>query len=185
MTVQKRLKVAVVVGNPKPASRTRMIAEMLVEKLLDPDSFAVDVIELADYTQEAFSWPSEPMDRLNALVVQSDLVIFASPTYKATYTGLLKAFLDRFQANALAGVTAIPLHTGGDLSHSMGPTFTLLPLLAELGAIIPGRGFFLPLTQLEDLDELVENAAAGYALNFKCVANVARASSSRLPSPAA
>ena len=128
------LKVAVVVGNPKPASRTRKIAELLVEKLLDQGTYEAQVIDLADYTNEIFAWPSEVMGSLNAVVADSDLAIFASPTYKATYTGLLKAFLDRYPANGLAGVTAIPVHTGADFTHSMGPTFTLSPLLVERGS---------------------------------------------------
>lgn len=170
------LKVSVVVGNPKPESRTRMAAELLVKKLLDPGSYSINVVDLADHASEVFAWPSEVMQKLNASVAESDLAIFASPTYKATYTGLLKAFLDRYQANALAGVTAIAVHTGGDLSHSMSPTFTLSPLLAELGAILPGRGLFLPLNQQDDLEELLDQAATEYAANFKRVAKVARSS---------
>ncbi|WP_285314255.1 NAD(P)H-dependent oxidoreductase [Pseudarthrobacter sp. fls2-241-R2A-168] len=165
----------IVVGNPKPESRTRMIAEALVQKLLDPGSFEVHVIELADYTDEIFTWPSERMGKLSAAVAESDLAIFASPTYKATYTGLLKAFLDRYPANALAGVTAIPVQTGGDAAHSMGSTFTLSPLLAELGAIVPGRGFYLALTELGNLDEAVGAAASEYAANLRRLSNVARA----------
>ncbi len=33
---------------------------------------------------------------------QAELVVVASPTYKASYTGLLKLFLDRFGAGLLA-----------------------------------------------------------------------------------
>ena len=169
------LKVSVVVGNPKPASRTRMVAEAVVQKLLAPGSYTVDVIDLADHTSEIFTWPSETMATLSATVAESDLVIFASPTYKATYTGLLKAFLDRYSANALAGVTAIPVMTGGDFAHAMGPTFTLSPLLAELGATVPGRGFYLALSQLDQLEDAVEAAATEHAHNLKRVTNIARA----------
>ena len=100
------LKVTIVVGNPKPASRTRKVAELLVEKLLAPGAYSLEVIDLADHTAEIFAWPSEEMAGLNASVAESDLVVFASPTYKATYTGLLKAFLDRYPANGLAGIPA-------------------------------------------------------------------------------
>lgn len=45
-----------------------------------------------------------PVRRLNARVAESDLAVFASPTYNATFTGLLKAFLDRYRpVNVLAG----------------------------------------------------------------------------------
>ncbi|MEN2740486.1 NAD(P)H-dependent oxidoreductase [Microbacterium sp. X-17] len=167
------VKAVIVVGNPKPASRTRHVAEVLVDALLEPGTYDLEVIDLADYTDEIFSWESERVGALNARVAQSDLAVFASPTYKATYTGLLKAFLDRYPTNGLAGVTAIPLHTGGDFSHSMGPTFTLAPLLAELGATVPGRGFYLSLSQLDELDEVVHAAVAEYAANVRRVAGIA------------
>jgi FMN reductase len=169
------LKVMVVVGNPKPASRTRKVAELLVDKLLAPGSYDLEVIDLADHTGEIFAWPSEGMSAMNAAVADSDLVVFASPTYKATYTGLLKAFLDRYPANGLSGVTAIPVHTGADFTHSMGPTFTLAPLLAELGATVPGHGFYLALSQMDKLDEVVAAAAAEYAVNLAALARVAAA----------
>ncbi|TFU32118.1 NADPH-dependent oxidoreductase [Microbacterium paludicola] len=171
------MKVTVVVGNPKPQSRTRKVAELLVEKLLAP-GYELEVIDLADHTDEIFAWPSEKLAALNASVAESDLVLFASPTYKATYTGLLKAFLDRYPANGLAGVTAIPVHTGADFTHAMGPTVTLAPLLAELGAIVPGRGFYLALSQMEQLDEVVEQAAREYATNFARLALVAQGTTS-------
>ncbi|PZU39454.1 MAG: NADPH-dependent FMN reductase [Microbacterium sp.] len=169
------LKVTIVVGNPKPLSRTRKVAELLVEKLLEPGSYTLDVIDLADHTDQIFAWPSEKMAGLNARVAESDLAVFASPTYKATYTGLLKAFLDRYPANGLAGVTAIPVHTGADFSHAMGPTFTLSPLLVELGATVPGRGFYLALSQMDQLGEVVAAAAAEYAANLSRLSTVAGA----------
>src|ERR1700712_1351408 len=167
------LKVSIIVGNPKPKSRTLKVAETLVEKLLAPGSYEVEVIDLADHTDEIFAWPSDTMAALNASVAASDLAVFASPTYKATYTGLLKAFLDRYPANGLAGVTAIPVLTGADLSHSMGPTVNLAPLLVELGASVPGRGFYFIAGQMDHLDEIVQVAADEYASNLRRLANVA------------
>ena len=49
-------------------------------------------------------------------------MIVASPTYKATYTGLLKLFLDRIAGGALAGVTAVPVMLGGHWRHSLRRT---------------------------------------------------------------
>lgn len=182
------LKATIVVGNPKPKSRTLKVAETLVEKLLAPGSYELEVIDLADHTAEIFAWPSEGMAALNARVAESDLAVFASPTYKASYTGLLKAFLDRYPANGLTGVTAIPVHTGGDLTHAMGPTVNLAPLLVELGAVVPGRGFYFVAGQMDHLDELVEQAAAEYAANLARLATVAaatRASAASLSAPVA
>lgn len=166
-------KVTIVVGNPRPASRTRVVAETLVARLLDPDAYDLEVVELSDHATELFTWPSEAVAAVSERVAQSDLVVFATPTYKATYTGLLKAFLDRYPGDGLEGVVAIPVHTGGDLAHSMGPTFTLAPLLAELGAIVPGRGLYFPIPDWDDLDDIIGAAADRYAANLARVARVA------------
>lgn len=169
------LKLAIVVGNPKPKSRTLKVAETLAEKLFGPAARGADIIDLADYRDEVLSWPSEKMDALNARVAASDVVIFASPTYKATYTGLLKVFLDRYGANGLAGVIAIPLLTGADHVHAMGPTVNLAPLLVELGAVVPGRGFYFVIGQMDRLDEIVQAAADQYAAALRRMAKVADA----------
>jgi len=169
------LKVTVVVGNPKPRSRTRTVAETLVGKLLRPGSYDLQVIDLAEHTGDVFAWPSDELTALTTRVAESDLVVFASPTYKATYTGLLKAFLDRYPTNGLAGVTANPVHTGGDLTHALGPTVSLAPLLVELGAVVPGRGLYFVTSEMDRIDDLVGAAAAEYASNLTRLARVASA----------
>lgn len=169
------LKVSIVAGNPKAQSRTLKVAQVLVDKLLEAGTYEVEVIDLAEHVEDIFAWPSEKMASLNASVAGSDVVVFASPTYKATYTGLLKAFLDRYPANALAGVTAIPVMTGADQTHSMGPTVNLAPLLVELGATVPGRGFYFITSQMDHLEEIVQAAADEYAANLTRLGNVATA----------
>ena len=109
-------RVAVVVGNPKPRSRTYEAALTLAERLGGADL----VVDLADHTGELFDWSSPTVDRARrAGRVAADVVIVASPTYKATYTGLLKAFLDRFPHQGLGGVTAVPLMLGAADAHAL------------------------------------------------------------------
>jgi FMN reductase len=132
---------AVVVGNPKPQSRTYEAAKLVVGQLTgrEPDLS----IDLVDFGASLLDWSSARVAESISSIEGSDLVVFASPTYKATYTGLLKLFLDRIRGGALAGVTAIPLMLGGDWRHSLAPEVFLKPVLAELGASCPTRGLFL------------------------------------------
>ncbi|WP_155976807.1 NADPH-dependent FMN reductase [Nocardia sp. 348MFTsu5.1] len=166
------LKVSVVIGNPKPHSRTRTVAEALVPALLEAGSYDVEVIELADLAGELFEWGSEKVTAAKTSVASSDLVIFATPTYKASYTGLLKAFLDQYGTDGLKGVVAIPVFTGGDLTHSLAPQTTLAPLLLELGAAIPGRGLYFVIDNLPELDSFIAQAAADYAAVFASLSTV-------------
>lgn len=74
-------------------------------------------------------------------VAQADGVVIATPIYKASYTGLLKAFLDLLPENALAGKVVLPLATGGTIGHLLAVDYALRPVLTALGAdhVVPGR----------------------------------------------
>lgn len=153
------LKITIVVGNPKSNSRTLQISEKLVAELLGSTPADIEVIDLATCHAELFAWPSEAMSLLSSRVAESDLIVVASPTYKASYTGLLKAFLDRYPANALQGTVAIPLMTGADATHSMGGDSHLAPLLTELGAIVLGRSLYFMTSQMDQIDTIVSASA--------------------------
>src|SRR5258708_9760481 len=100
--------IAVVTGNPKPASRTHgvalAVADAVAAALNDPADRVV--IDLADHAPRLFDWSDPQLTRLNSEAAAADIPIFASPTYKASYTGLLTAFLDPYGSNCLARVTA-------------------------------------------------------------------------------
>lgn len=133
---------AVVVGNPKPRSRTYKAAALVAEELTGAPASVV--IDLADVGPDLLDWSSATVPALVAEIQAAGLVIFASPTYKGSFTGLLKLFLDRVGTGSLAGlVTAVPLMLGGDLRHSLAPEVFLKPVLTELGASCPTAGLFL------------------------------------------
>jgi FMN reductase len=135
------MSVTVVVGNPKPRSRTYEAAHAVAERLTGrPAEHSIDLVELG---AGLLDWKSTEVSDAVATVTASELVIVASPTYKGAYTGLLKLFLDRFGGGALAGVKAVPLMLGGDLRHSLAPEVFLKPVLAEIGLSCPTRGLFL------------------------------------------
>ena len=74
---------------------------------------------------------------------QPDLVVVASPTYKASYTGLLKLFLDRFAGGTGLRGLAVPLMLGAAPRHALAGEVHLRPLLAELGAAVPTPALFV------------------------------------------
>jgi FMN reductase len=127
-------RVAVVVGNPKPASRT-LAAALHVARELSPQGAEPDlVVDLATLGASLLSWDDAGVADLVEQVGAADVVVVACPTYKATYTGLLKLFLDRFAGGTGLRGVAVPLMLGGSPAHALAPELTLRPVLAELGA---------------------------------------------------
>jgi FMN reductase len=148
--------IVVLVGNPQAGSRTRAVAETVAAELASRSGASVgDTIELADIADELFRHPSAVVDAARDRVQAADVVIVASPTYKATYTGLLKAFLDRFATGSLQTVTTVPLLTVGGPAHSLAVETALRPLLVELGASVPTRGIAFPAAEVERRAEIV------------------------------
>jgi FMN reductase len=135
------LKVAVVVGNPKRRSRTYEAALLVAQKLTGRP--ADIVVDIADLGPGVLDWADEAASAAVQSVREADVVVVASPTYKAAYTGLLKVFLDRFPSDGLGGVVAIPLMLGAGPGHALAPEHALRPVLIELGATVPTRGLYL------------------------------------------
>lgn len=152
------MSIAVVVGNPKSGSRTLRVA-LAVADALSGNGITVNdrhVIDLADIASDLFNFDSATVKEELEAVASSDLVVVASPTYKATYTGLLKAFFDRYGNDALAGTVCVPVMTGAAPIHSLAPEVHLRPLLVELGASTPTRGLYVTEQQFDDLDQVIE-----------------------------
>ena len=67
------------------------------------------------------------------------LLVLATPTYKASYTGLLKLFLDVFPAGSLSSTVVMPLIVSGGPAHRHLGDLQLRPVLSELGAVCRRR----------------------------------------------
>src|SRR5262249_56314240 len=85
--------VAVVVGNPKPQSRTLTAAVHVARELAGEPDLVVDLAELGP---ALLDWSDPQVTDLVKQVGAADLGVFASPTYKAAYTGRPQLFLHRF-----------------------------------------------------------------------------------------
>lgn len=154
------MELSIVVGNPKPRSRTRAVAEAVAERVaVETGADIVRTVDLCDYAHDLFRWPHEELSALTDAVAASRYLVVASPTYKATYTGLLKAFLDRYSGNDLAGCVAFAVMTGGSPAHTLAIDTGLRPLLVELGASVPTRGLFFLAEEINGMRRIVDEWA--------------------------
>lgn len=151
------MKITVVIGNPSAGGRTTDLGVSVARAIagLLGVSQEAEVIELSHHADGLFAWDSESVKALTKRVAEPGLLVFATPTYKASYTGLLKAFLDRYDTGGLKGTVAVPVFTGGSPEHSLAPNHTLRPLLVELGASVPTASLYLVTSQFDRKDEIV------------------------------
>lgn len=105
------MQISVVVGNPNPGGRTTRVAEAAARAAVEAvgASAELETIELAHVAGRLFAWEDDELAALTQQVAASALIVPACPVYKASYTGLLKAFFDRYGSNALAGTVALSL----------------------------------------------------------------------------
>ena len=96
------------------------------------------LIDLASIPADALLGRSEDDKLQQAIeaVTESQIVVASSPTYRATYTGLLKTFFDLLPQDCLVGKIGLPILTGGGPWHHLAVDHTFRPLFASLGATV-------------------------------------------------
>jgi FMN reductase len=144
-------------GNPRPNSRTSLVARTIADRLADRLGFSEPVTarELADVAAQLFAETAPDADAYRETLAEAAVVVVATPVYKASYTGLLKAFFDRFPAGGLRGVIAVPVVVSASPTHSFVAEHALRPLLVEVGALVPVKGLAVTERQLDDLETVV------------------------------
>jgi len=133
------MSTVLLIGNPRPGSRTRALAETVARALDEPGGR--ELLELGDIVGVTFG--PEPVSGGNgvadpfAVVRGARLLVVATPSYKGSYTGLLKVFLDQFAAGDLSGAVAVPVAVAASPAHRDATAAALAALLGELGANLP------------------------------------------------
>ena len=152
------MRFVVIVGNPRPASRTLTVAATAAGAVtraagLPDHHLTVDLCVLARHL--LLPEPSPAVEDALDQVTGANLLLVVSPTYQGTYTGLLKVFLDRVPHRALDRAVALPLMLMGLAGHVPAVDTYLRPLLVELGATVPVPGLAVLESELDRLDSVL------------------------------
>jgi FMN reductase len=130
------MKVVAIQGSPSAVSRSGSLLALALSRLQAVGGHG-HVISLRELPAEALL-QAQADDALIrqavAEVAQAQVVLIATPIYKAAYSGLLKVFLDLLPQDALRGKTVLPLATGGSIGHLLAIEYALKPVLSALGA---------------------------------------------------
>jgi len=130
------MKIVGILGSPSVTSRSGSLLH-LAQSQLQSVATSLHTISIRELPAEALMHAQfdHPLIR-QALgeVAQAQVVLVATPIYKAAYSGLLKAFLDLLPQDGLRDKTVLPLATGGSIAHLLALDYALKPVLSALGA---------------------------------------------------
>jgi FMN reductase len=136
------MTVLLIAGSPSDRSRTAALLNAAGQRLAFRGA-QVETLRVRDLPPQALllaDFGNPAVIRAIAQVAAADIVVVATPVYKAAYSGVLKVFLDLLPQTALKGKTVLPLATGGSPHHMLALDYALRPVLQSLGAknILPG-----------------------------------------------
>ena len=131
-------------GSPSPTSKTALLAEHVLG--LATDDGAGRHYRVSSLSPDALlsgNMRDALLAEMVAAVEGAHGLIIATPIYKASYSGLVRAFLDVLPQFALAGTAVLPLATGGSAAHVLALDYALRPVLQSMGARYIVQGHFV------------------------------------------
>jgi FMN reductase len=161
-------KLIAVLGSVTPPGRLlkALNAMTAAAKVVEP-GLEIDLVNLAD-VRIAFAdgrAPDAYGDDTAAVVKRiaaADIVVLASPVYRASFTGALKNLLDHLPVEALMGKPCGIVAMGATAHHFLGVEWHLRDVLTWFGAIVPPTGVYLSSSDFSD-GNLVDRASADLA----------------------
>ncbi|XHE16818.1 NADPH-dependent FMN reductase (plasmid) [Agrobacterium deltaense] len=131
------LNLLAISASPSATSSSARLADHVLELCaLDP-SVRLSHLRLSELDPRALMFADDRdlgISRAVKMVADADGIILVTPIYKASFTGLLKCFLDLLPQFALVGKAVLPLATGGSLAHALALDYGLRPVLQSMGA---------------------------------------------------
>jgi len=122
----------------------------------------IEVSELADGLGQALhpGALSEPAREAIERIESADLLVVASPVYRASYTGLFKHLFDLVGQAALAGTPVLVAASGGSERHALVIEHQLKPLFAFFEADVLPIGVYAKDADYAELPALAEGLQA-------------------------
>ncbi|RSK52698.1 NADPH-dependent FMN reductase [Bacillus canaveralius] len=147
-------KAVIISGGTSENSRLNGISDF-VENYLNSEGITFDTINVRDLPPADLiygKYDSPDIIMANAKVEEAEIVIILTPVYKASFTGVLKTYLDLLPQKGLVDKTVLPLVLGGTFGHLLMIDYALKPVLAVLGATTLLAGAYILDTQVERLE---------------------------------
>jgi FMN reductase len=129
-------KVVTIVGSPSETSRTALVTNYFADQVRSK-GHSVSAVVVRDLPAEELlhgRFGHAAVAAAISAVEGADGVVVATPVYKASFSGVLKVFLDVLPQEALRAKAVQPIGTAGSLAHVLAIDYALRAVLVALGA---------------------------------------------------
>jgi FMN reductase len=129
--------IACIIGSPSSPSRTAFVAAHVAAHLGRAGNTVEDIV-VRDLPAEDLLRARVEAPAIAAAVKaveRADGIVIATPIYKASFSGILKAFLDLLPQWAFRGKYVLPIATGGASAHVLAIDYGLRPVLMSFGPV--------------------------------------------------
>ncbi|WP_127537167.1 NADPH-dependent FMN reductase [Paenibacillus illinoisensis] len=152
-------KIAIISGSPNRKSRVNGVIEYARLKLEQKgcEVAIIDVSSLPPVDLMHANFNSKPILSAHTKVEEASGIIIASPVYKTTYTGVLKAYIDLLPQKGFKEKIVASYFVGGTISNLLSIDYTLKPILASMGAKSFAENVFAIDNQIERTEDEEQN----------------------------
>ena len=148
-------KVTVISGSPSTQTRLNGVLKH-VAKHIEEAGLITEVIHIRNLPAEDLilaNFNNAEIVKAHKKIEDSEVVVIVTPVYKASFTGVLKTYLDLLPQNGLENKIVLPIAIGGTFGHLLMIDYALKPVLAALGATHILKGTFILDSQVKKLED--------------------------------
>ncbi len=167
--MSRPLKVTAVSGSYKLPSRTAALVEAITQQLgkqLPIDLHLIELSEISSSLVASYDPKALPLNVQKDIqaIETADLLVVATPVYRASYTGLFKHLFDLVDYEALVDVPVLLAATGGSERHALIIDHELRPLFSFFQALTLPIGVYATEADFENYQVKSEAVTARIAL---------------------
>ena len=147
-------KVTIISGSPTEVTRLNGVLHEVLDHL-SGIGIAPEIINVRQLPSEALiqaKFDSSEITEANKKVEDANIIVILTPVYKASFSGVLKTYLDLLPQSGLEGKTILPIAVGGTFGHLLMIDYSLKPVLTALGATYILKGAFILDSQIKKLE---------------------------------
>ncbi|MRX73076.1 NADPH-dependent FMN reductase [Bacillus lacus] len=149
-------------GSPSAFSRSDIVLSY-IGMLLEESGRSFDIVSVRDFPAEVLAqglFQHQSISEFSKKVAEAEKIVIASPVYKASYTGVLKALLDLLPQEAFLDKPLLPVAVGGTVFHLLSIEYSFKPLFSSLGCTSILKGVYAVDSQIHKVDGITDSALA-------------------------